>query len=183
MSGGGPGEGPGASAPEEPDRDDVDPGDGRRETAAERDDRNWNELLQELRAVQTGTQILSGFLLAVAFQPRFAELDLYARTLYLVLVVAAGVATVLGLAPVVLHRSLFRKHRKHSLVHTANRLLVSQLVVVAFIAAGVPSLIFEVVLGRTAGLIALGVGVLVLLVAWLLIVRAGRTRDGRAPAS
>lgn len=168
----------GVSGPDrEPGAADVDPGDGRNETGAERDDRNWNELLQELRAVQTGTQILSGFLLAVAFQPRFVELDAYARGLYLVLVVAAGIATVLGLAPVVLHRSLFRKHRKHRLVQTANRLLISQVAVVALIAAGVPSLIFEVVLGRTAGLIALAVGVLCLLTTWLLIARSAARAD------
>ena len=37
-------------------------------------DRNWNEMLQELRVTQTGTQILTGFLLAIAFQNRFTEL-------------------------------------------------------------------------------------------------------------
>ena len=54
---------------------DVDPRDGRDETRNERMDRNWNDLLQELRVTQTGTQILSGFLLTLVFQPRFASLD------------------------------------------------------------------------------------------------------------
>ena len=49
--------------------------DGRDETPTERYDRNWIELLQELRVLQTGTQILTGFLLALAFQPAFADLD------------------------------------------------------------------------------------------------------------
>ena len=40
----------------------------RDETAAERMDRNWNELLQELRVTQTGVQILSAFLLTLPFQ-------------------------------------------------------------------------------------------------------------------
>ena len=53
---------------------DADPSDGRNETLDERMDRNWNEMLQELRVTQTGTQILTGFLLAIAFQNRFAEL-------------------------------------------------------------------------------------------------------------
>ena len=53
--------------------DDLD--DGRPETPAQRADRNWNEILQELRVLQTGTQILTGFLLALAFQPSFADLD------------------------------------------------------------------------------------------------------------
>ena len=57
-----------------PDADAV-ADDGRDETEAERLDRNWAELLQELRVVQTGTQILTGFLLTLVFQQRFTELD------------------------------------------------------------------------------------------------------------
>lgn len=153
---------------------DADPGDGRDETSTQRSDRNWNELLQELRAVQTGTQILSGFLLAVAFQPRFAELDVFARSLYLVLVAAAGIATVLGLAPVTLHRALFGKHAKPRLVQVTNRLLVVQIAVVAFIAAGVPGLIFDVALGRTAGIIAFAIAAVVILAVWGIVWRSGR---------
>ena len=39
----------------------------RDETSAERMDRNWSELLQELRVTQTGVQLLSGFLLTLPF--------------------------------------------------------------------------------------------------------------------
>ena len=46
-------------------------------------DRNWNEMLQELRVTQTGTQILTGFLLAIAFQNRFSELDRFQHGIYL----------------------------------------------------------------------------------------------------
>ena len=54
-----------------------------------------------------GTQILSGFLLTIAFQPTFTKLDAFQKTVYLCLVVAAAVTTALALAPVHLHRSLF----------------------------------------------------------------------------
>ena len=56
-----------------PDDVDVDPRDGRDETETERLDRNWTEILQELRVIQTGTQILTGFLLTLAFQQRFVN--------------------------------------------------------------------------------------------------------------
>src|SRR5689334_19894510 len=88
---------------------DADPGDGRDETEAERLDRNWTEMLQELRVTQTGTQILTGFLLTIPFQQRFAELDDTQRGIYLVLVAFAALATILALAPVSLHRALFRQ--------------------------------------------------------------------------
>ncbi|UOE43186.1 DUF6328 family protein [Agromyces larvae] len=150
------------------------PGDGRTETPTEKADRNWNDILQELRAVQTGSQILSGFLLAVAFQPKFADLDGYEVGLYLVLVVLAGFATVLGLAPVIMHRQLFARHQKARLVHTANRLLIALLVVVSLLAAGVVSLIFDVAVTREAGFIALGVSLAVVVMFWIVVPRIGR---------
>ena len=90
--------------------------DGRDETHNERADRNWNELLQELRVTQTGTQILTGFLLTIPFQQRFADLDAYQTDLYLVLVVLAVLATALFVAPVSLHRILFGRRLKPELV-------------------------------------------------------------------
>ena len=101
----------------------ADPEDGRDETVDEQMDRNWNEMLQELRVTQTGTQILTGFLLAIAFQNRFAELDRFQQNVYLGLVLAAVLTTTLGLAPVNLHRVLFRQHAKQLVVGVAHVLL------------------------------------------------------------
>ena len=86
-------------------------------------DRNWNEMLQELRVTQTGTQILTGFLLAIAFQNRFSELTTFQVRVYLTLVLAAVLTTALALAPVNLHRVLFRKHAKEVVVEVAHVLL------------------------------------------------------------
>ena len=104
------------------DHADAVPGDGRDETEAERLDRNWTELLQELRVTQTGTQILTGFLLTIPFQQRFTELGPAQLAIYLVLVVFAVLATILALAPVSLHRALFRTGAKSRIVRLANRL-------------------------------------------------------------
>ncbi len=67
----------------------------RRETDSERYDRNWDELMQELRVTQTGVQILSGFLLTVPFQSRFDQLTEQQRMFYLALVSKAALATIL----------------------------------------------------------------------------------------
>ena len=150
-------------------------GDGlRSETPFERADRNWNEILQEARVIQTCTQIIVGFLLAVAFQPRFAELDDYQRVMYLVLVSLGGLATALGLALVTMHRRFFGKRQKIRVVRIGNRLLISNLIVVAVLAALVTGLIFDVVLSRTAGFIALGAGLLVTFGLWAVGPRIGR---------
>lgn len=139
-------------------------GAGDDETESERLARNWNEILQELRVVQTGTQILTGFLLAVAFQQRFAELDGHQLVIYLVLVALAALATLLALTPVSMHRALFRMQAKPQLVRVANVLLKATLVAVLLTLAGTALLIFDVVAGHVTGYIA-GAVVLVLGVA------------------
>ena len=102
-------------------RADADPSDGRDESVNERMDRNWNEILQELRVTQTGTQIFTGFLLTIAFQQRFSDLTTFQTRVYLILVIAAVLTTALGLAPVNLHRALFRKGAKVTVVHPCGR--------------------------------------------------------------
>ncbi|CAM5334131.1 Integral membrane protein OS=Streptomyces microflavus OX=1919 GN=G3I39_10580 PE=4 SV=1 [Streptomyces microflavus] len=71
-------------------------GRGREETEEERADRQWSELLQELRVAQTGVQILFGFLPRRGVQPRFANLSEVDRDIYVVTVVL-GSATVAAL--------------------------------------------------------------------------------------
>ena len=133
---------------------DADPADGRDETVDERMDRNWNEMLQELRVTQTGTQILTGFLLAIAFQNRFSELDGFQQSIYLSLVLAAVLTTILGLAPVNLHRVLFRQHAKKLVVDVAHVLLRLTLGGVGVVLIGTVLLIFDVVLDRRSAVIA-----------------------------
>ncbi|NCT92279.1 sodium:proton antiporter [Cellulomonas sp. APG4] len=138
----------------------------RHETPVERLDRNWNEILQELRVTQTGIQILTGFLLTVPFQSRFADLTHDQRMLYLVLVVLAAITTGLMVAPVSLHRWLFRKHAKSTLVSGADRFMRIGLVFLALVVAGVVLLVFDVVVSRVPALVAAGSILLLLVGAW-----------------
>lgn len=126
------------------------------ESEAERLDRNWNEILQELRVTQTGTQILTGFLLTLAFQPRTADLDPIQLGIYLSLVVVAALATGLGLVPVSMHRALFRRRARPQLVSVANVVLRVTLGAVALLLSGTTLLIFDVLVGRSAGVMAGG---------------------------
>ena len=137
------------------------------ENETERLERNWSELLQELRVTQTGTQILTGFLLTLAFQPKFADLDAFQTDVYLVLVVVAALTTALALAPVSLHRYLFREGAKAQIVRITNVILKATLAGVALVLTGTVMLIFGVVVGITAGFIAGGATLVVILVAWI----------------
>ena len=89
------------------------------EEKSERLARNFNELLQELRVTQTGVQILTGFLLTVPFTQRFTSLDAVQTHGYLAVLVGAVLATGFIIAPVALHRTLFRQGEKEWLVNAA----------------------------------------------------------------
>ncbi|TFC58259.1 MULTISPECIES: DUF6328 family protein [unclassified Cryobacterium] len=145
--------------------------DGRGETPNERLDRNWNELLQELRVIQTGTQILTGFLLAAVFQSRFEDLDAFQRDIYLVLVATSVLTTLVGLAPVSLHRVLFRKHAKSRIIRYTDYFVQATLAGVAITVAGIGLLIFDLVLGRAWG-VAFAVFILVVVaLLWIVVPR------------
>jgi hypothetical protein len=148
----------------------VEPGPGdRHETPAERSDRNWNELLQELRVTQTGVQLLSGFLLTLPFQQRFQSLTDGQRQLYLWTVVLSVAATGLLVAPVAMHRALFRRHAKTTLVTWGDRIAKAGLLVLAVTVASVLALIFSVVVGTTAAITAVGGAAVFFLLFWLLL--------------
>ncbi|MDM7831148.1 DUF6328 family protein [Cellulomonas edaphi] len=152
--------------------------DGRSETHNERADRNWDELLQELRVTQTGTQILTGFLLTIPFQARFEELDGYQRNLYLVLVVIAVLATALMVAPVAMHRALFRRRLKQELVVVGSLFAKAGLVTLALVMAGGAMLLFDVVLSREAGRWVGGATLVVLGAFWWLLPKLVGRRAG-----
>lgn len=161
------------------DRDDRR--DGRDETPYERADRNWNEMLQELRVLQTGAQILAGFLLALAFQPAFPDLTAGQRVLYLCLVVLAGVTSITALAPVALHRLLFQQRAKVEVVTLGHIAVIVALGLVAALIVGVVAFVFDVVLDGSAAWIILGALGTLVIVTWIaapFVVRARRrTRE------
>ena len=157
--------------------------DGRRETPMEKLDRNWNEILQELRVTQTGIQILTGFLLTVPFQSRFTDLTTDQKTFYLGLVLLAAVTTGLMVAPVSLHRWLFRRRAKQELVGAADKFMRIGLVFLALTVSGVVLLVFDVVVDRTAALWAAGLLLGLLVLTWFVLpaLLGGRARRPAPP--
>ncbi|MFJ8000824.1 DUF6328 family protein [Streptomyces sp. NPDC096310] len=98
------------------------PNRGRAETEDERADRQWHELIQEIRVTQTGVQILFGFLLTVVFTPHFQELGATDKNTYLITVVCGALATGALIGPVALHRIVSGRRIKPQAVVWASRL-------------------------------------------------------------
>ncbi|MGW6377222.1 DUF6328 family protein [Rhodococcus sp. NPDC055112] len=147
---------PGHDAADHPERDAEWDRSARHETATERLDRNWASILQELRVVQTGVQLLTGFLLILPFQERFAELSTYEQWVYLATVILSIAATVLLIAPVGMHRILFRQRKLDTLVTSAHRFELWGLILLGLTLTGVVMLIIGTVIDPIVGAIAGG---------------------------
>ena len=128
--------------------------------------RNWDELLQELRVTQTGTQILTGFLLTLPFTPRFAELSTRQEITYLATLVGSVATTGLIIAPVAFHRLLFRQRQKPWLVAAADKTAKIGLLLLALTTSGVVFLVFDVVVSWSAAVIAAAVTLVSLVGLW-----------------
>ena len=121
--------------------------DPRRETLAQRDDRNLVELIQELRVLGLGVQVLFGFLLSLPFTMRFSRLSQGQRDLYVASITLATIATILLLGPVAYHRLVFREGMKEQLVRYSNAMAIFGL---AAVAGAVLTAVF-LVIGYVAG--------------------------------
>ncbi|MEV6306412.1 DUF6328 family protein [Actinoplanes sp. NPDC051861] len=97
------------------------------ETEKQRWDRNFADLLQELRVAQTGVQILFAFLLTIPFSNGFPNATAFQKDVYVVALISAAFATALIISPVAFHRALFRQGRKPELVRYAHKMASSGL--------------------------------------------------------
>jgi hypothetical protein len=142
-------------------RDDEDKG--------EQLDRHWNELLQELRLAQTGTQILFAFLLSIAFQNRFQDADQFTHDVYAGTLVAAALAVALFLAPVSFHRIVFQQRLRDRLVRIAHHLAGAGLVFLIVAMCGGVLLALDVVLSRTVAIVVVAIVLVWFLAFWYVL--------------
>lgn len=142
---------------------------GRDESDVERADRNWSELIQELRVAQTGIQVLAGFLLTLPFSQRFGDISNLHRVEYLVAFSLAVLTIGLMTAPVSLHRVLFAKRKKETLVRVGAFFAKTGLVSLGLTLVSVVVLIFGVVVDDTAGFVAGGLVFVFYTLGWVVL--------------
>lgn len=119
-----------------------------KETEKQRWQRNFADLLQELRVAQTGVQILFAFLLTLPFSNGFTETTEFQRDVYIVALLAAAAATAMIISPVAFHRALFRQGRKPELVRFAHRMATGGLAFMLIAMVSAVLLITDFVLDR-----------------------------------
>jgi Family of unknown function (DUF6328) len=146
------------------------------ETPKERVDRELIELLNELRILLPGVQVLFAFLLTVPFNTGFSNASTFHRSLLLVALLAAAFAVGLLVAPAAQHRILFRAHEKRRLLWRSNLFAISGMLLLAVAVVVSVLLVVDYLFHLLAASISAGVVAAVLLATWLVqpIMQRGR---------
>ncbi|MEW6637876.1 MAG: DUF6328 family protein [Actinomycetota bacterium] len=111
------------------------------ESEQERSAREIVELLQELRVVIPGVQILFAFLLTIPFTGRFETLTGLQRGVFFATLMCTAVATALLIAPSAHHRLLWRQGAREHRLRVANALTIAGL---AFLVPAMVGVIFVI---------------------------------------
>ncbi len=117
-------------------------------------EREHNELLQELRSLIPGAEVLLGFLLAITFTEKFDLLTDGQRYVYYVTLVSTASAIVLFLAPAAHHRIRFRAGDKERLLRKGNREAIAGTVAAAISLTSVIYLVSDLLFGTTEAIVA-----------------------------
>lgn len=153
---------------------------GRNETPLQRCDRNLVELLQEVRVVQTGVQVLFAFLLIAPLSAGFEDVTQRERLEYFASLVSAGAAAVLLMAPTAYHRILFRLGDKEHLVAVSNRFTLAGLAFVGIAMLGSLLFVSDLLFGDVVMFATVVVAALTIVVCWCLAPLLRRRRVQRA---
>ncbi|MFF5082351.1 DUF6328 family protein [Actinoplanes sp. NPDC000266] len=136
------------------------------ESEKQRWDRNFADLLQELRVAQTGIQILFAFLLTLPFSNGFPKVTQFQKDTYVVALLAAAGATAMIIAPVAFHRALFRQGRKPELVRYAHRMATGGLAFLLVSMAASVLLVTDFILDRPIAFVFSALTALFFLTFW-----------------
>lgn len=150
----------------------------RDEDQADRYDRHWNELLQELRIAQTGIQILFAFLLTIAFTSPFRDSDDFTQDVFAVTIVLSALSMALLIAPVSFHRVVFRQKVRDKMIPMASKMTAGGLFLLMLAVCGGLLLALDVVLARWLAITVSGVALLWFVAFWYVIPGQVRARSG-----
>jgi uncharacterized protein DUF6328 len=112
-----------------------------------RQQRELQELVNELRVALPGVQVLFSFLLIVPFSEQFGRTSDFERGVYLTTLLVAAAASALLISPSAQHRLLFRRGYKERMLITANRLAIAGIGCLGLAIIGAVLLVTHVLFG------------------------------------
>ncbi|SRR6266540_3893451 len=142
----------------------------------ERLNRELMELLNELRVILPGIQVLFAFLLTVPFSQRFPDVSTVQQSLYFVAVLSTAASTVLLIATPTYHRFLFRASDKERLLLISNRMAIAGTACLALAMVAVLWLITDLLYDGPVVIAVAAAAALLVTSLWFLLPLARRAR-------
>ena len=149
------------------------------ESPKERVDRELIELLNGLRVILPGVQVLLAFLLTVPFSQGFTQATSTDRIVYFATVLLTVAATGALTMPAAYHRIRFRQGDKEQMLRISNLFAIVGLVLLTFAMASVVFLITNVLYGSGAAVPVALVVLAVLGFAWFAVPLFRKVEDAR----
>ena len=115
----------------------------------ERRARELAELLQELRIVLPGVQVLFAFLLTVPFSARFDSVSSLQQSVFFATLVCTALSAGLLIAPSAHHRLLWRQQAREHRLRVANRLAIAGMLLLVPAMVGVIFVITDILFSPT----------------------------------
>ena len=147
------------------------------EDAHERTARELIELLQELRIVIPGVQVLFAFLLTVPFSQGFTKLDSLQRGVFFATLLCTAAATALLIAPSSHHRVLFRQGVREQRLKLGNVLAILGLAFLVPAMVGVLFVITDLMFGLVAAIVVTVLVALGFVLLWFVLPLPYRLKD------
>jgi hypothetical protein len=139
------------------------------EDRQERTARELIELLNELRVILPGVQVLFAFLLMVPFTQRFPQLDDLETGVFFMTLICTAIATALLIAPSAHHRMLWRGGAREQRLKVGNLLAIAGLVFLLPAMVGVVFVITDFIFSLTAAITVTALLVLFFVLLWFLL--------------
>ena len=148
------------------------------ESEKQRTQRQMMELLQELRVVTAGVQVLFAFLLTIPFSQRFADVNEFQKTVYFATLLLTTLSAAMLMAPTAYHRLRFHQRDRQHIVEVSNRFAITGLVALALAMTGAVLLVSDFLYSSTTLIVAAAGGTgLVFAVCWYALPLLRRLQD------
>lgn len=144
-------------------------------------DGDLSDLLQELRVLLQGVQVLTGFLIVLPFSEGFARVSPGERRVYVVLFCCVLVSLVLFSAPAAQHRLLVPLRDRVAFKHAATRMVVLGMIPLSVALVLATHFVMDEVGSRLVANIVSGVVATVIAALWWIVPLARRRASRRAP--
>src|SRR5215211_2977397 len=135
----------------------------------ERTAREVVELLQELRVILPGVQVLFAFLLTVPFAQRFGQLNGLQTGVFFATLLCTATATALLIAPSAHHRLLWRQGAREQRLELGNVLTIAGLIFLVPAMVGVVFVITAFIFNLTAGVTVTALLTLSFVLLWFVL--------------